>query len=352
MGQRSLRGRVEKSAERVLEEQRSVTPIDVCCAMGWVSPVTVERWRQGRIDVLESELPVRDGRLGELAGHLKAWAAAKGLTPVDAEYLSAARHPRPLRILSDQELEREWRIRWESPDLTARQKEKLAAPPDLLVIIPVKDWTCAECGGTGDFLIMDEPGPLCLTCSDMDHLEFLPSGDAALTRRSKKASRLSAIVVKWNRNRKRYERQGILAESAAIEQAEQECLADADLRARRRERDAERRADEDVEFQKEFAAEITRMFPGCPADRADAIARHAGLRGSGRVGRSAAGRRLDEQAVTLAVRASIRHQDTDYDDLLMSGVPRDEARERISDAIDRVLGVFSRGSAADRRERG
>lgn len=311
--------------------------------MGWLSPVNVERWRQGRIDSLESLLPVRDDRLADLAGYLKDWATAKGLTPADAEYLSAERHSRPLSILSDPDLEKSWRIRWESPDLTTRQKERLAAPPDLLVIIPVKDWKCAECGGTGEFLIMDGAGPLCLTCADMDHLEFLPSGDAALTRRSKKASRLSAVVVRWNKSRKRYERQGILAEPAAIEQAEQQCLADADLRARRRERDAVRRADEDVDFQQKFAEEIGRLFPGCPKDRADAIARHAGLRGSGRVGRSAAGRRLDEQAVALAVRASIRHQDTDYDDLLMSGVPRDDARERIGDEIDRVLAKFSRG---------
>lgn len=335
-----MKGRVEEAAERALAEHRWVTPIDVCVEMGWVNPVNVERWKQGRIDLLESQLPVRDDRLADLVGYLRDWATAKGLTPVDAEYLSTERHSRPLSILSDQELDTSWRIRWESPDLTARQKEKLAAPPDLLVVIPVKDWECAECGGTGDFLIMDGAGPLCLTCADMDHLEFLPSGDAALTRRSKKASRLSAVVVKWNRNRKRYERQGILAESAAVEQAEQQCLADADLRARRRERDAVRRAGEDVEFQKRFADEIGRLFPGCPQDRADDIARHAGLRGSGRVGRSASGRRLDEQAVTLAVRASIRHQDTDYDDLLMSGVPRDAARERISDDIDRVLAAF------------
>jgi hypothetical protein len=337
---KSLKGRVEEAAERALAEQSSVSPIDVCLGMGWVSAVNIENWRQGRVGSVESLLPVQDERLADLALYLRDWAQVKGLNPVDTEYLSVSRNPRPLRILSDPDLEKTWRTRWESPSITARQKEKLAAPPDLVVVIPVRDWECAECEGTGDFLIMDEASPLCLTCADMDHLEFLPSGDAALTRRSKKASRLSAIVVKWSKSRKRYERQGILAEPAAIEQAEQQCLGDADLRARRRERDAVRRADEDVVFQKTFAAEITRLFPRCPAERAHAIASHAGLRGSGRVGRSAAGRRLDEQAVTLAVVASIRHQDTDYDDLLMSGVARDVARERISADIDRVLTSF------------
>ena len=68
---------------------------------------------------------------------------------------------------------------------------------------------------------------------------------------------------------------------------------------------------------------------------------HTSLRGSGRVGRSAAGRSLDEKAMTLAVVASVRHEDTDYDSLLMSGVPRDVARERIKATIDRVLRAWA-----------
>ncbi len=207
--------------------------------------------------------------------------------------------------------------------------------------MPVKDWVCARCTGTGDLLTMDDAGPLCMTCADLDHLVFLGAGDAALTRRAKKASGLSAVVVRWSRSRKRYERRGILVEEAALEQAEQECLADEDARIRRRERDRERRADEDVDLQAAMAAEIARLFPRCPPERAEAIARHTALRGSGRVGRSAAGRALDEQAITLAVVASVRHQDTGYDSLLMSGVPRDLARDRIRPDIDRILASWS-----------
>jgi hypothetical protein len=90
-------------------------------------------------------------------------------------------------------------------------------PADLVVISPLKDWTCAGCNAasaTGDFLIMADVGPLCLTCADMDHLIFLRSGDAALTRRAKQASKLSAVVVRWSRSRKRYQRQGIPREDA------------------------------------------------------------------------------------------------------------------------------------------
>ena len=161
---------------------------------------------------------------------------------------------------------------------------------------------------------MDAPGPLCLACADLDHLVFLPAGDAAVTRRAKRASGLSAVVVRFSRARRRYERQGLLVEEEALERAEQECLADEEARARRRARDAERREREDADLRERLAAEILRLFPGCPRPRAEAIARHTAARGSGRVGRSAAGRALDPAAVELAVLASVRHEDTAYDD--------------------------------------
>lgn len=200
-----------------------------------------------------------------------------------------------------------------------------------------REWTCGECSGTGDLLIMEGPGPLCMTCAEMDHLVYLPSGDAALTRRAKKESRLSAVVVRFSRARKRYERLGILVDEAALQRAESECLADEEARGRRRAREDLRRAEHDLAFQDELAAEILRLFPGCTRERAGAIARHAGARGSGRVGRSAAGQALDPQALTLAVAAAVRHEDTGYDLLLMRGVPRDAAREQVQDETDQVL---------------
>lgn len=210
-------------------------------------------------------------------------------------------------------------------------------PSGLVVIQPVRDWACSECGGSGDLLRMDDAGPLCLPCADLGHLVFLPAGDAALTRRATKASSLSAVVGRWSRARKRYERQGTLVEEQALALAEQQCLSDEDARVRRRERDRIRRASDDEQFCASLAKEITRLFPGCPPGRATAIARHTGLRGSGRVGRSAAGRALDQDAITLAVVASIRHQDTDYDALLMSGLPRDAARDQVAAAIGQAL---------------
>ena len=215
-----------------------------------------------------------------------------------------------------------------------------ARSPELLVIAASRPWTCTACTTEferGDFMTIDDGGPLCLDCADLGHLDFLPRGDTALTRRARRASRLSAVVVQWSRTRKRYERQGILAEPAAIAQAEQECLVDSEARERRRQREAERRAVGDEQFVADLAAAIRAQFPGCSPDRAQRIARHAGARGSGRIARTSAGRALDPETVQLAVVAAVRHEDTRYDDLMMNGVPRGEARELVREDIDRVV---------------
>ncbi|MGW6734372.1 DUF2293 domain-containing protein [Streptomyces sp. NPDC055013] len=217
----------------------------------------------------------------------------------------------------------------------------LATPPPrtgLLVIQPLKRRRCAAChAGPLQMLVLEDGAPRCLNCADLGHLVFLPRGDTALTRRAREESALSAVVVRFNRRKSRYERQGVLVEETGLGRAEQRCLADAEARRRRRARDARRRAREDVRFAEAFAAEIRRLFPGCPADRARDIAAHASARGSGRVGRSAAGRALSEGAVAWAVMASVRHLDTAYDQLLMSGVPRHEARRRIAAAVETTL---------------
>lgn len=208
----------------------------------------------------------------------------------------------------------------------------------LVVFESMKQIHCAECRqGPLRHLVREAGVPRCLDCADLGHLVYLPRGDAALTRRAREASSLSAVVVRFHKRRRRYERQGLLVEDAALARAERACLADAEARARRRERDRLRRAAEDTRFSAAFAAEILRLFPGCPQDRAVAIAAHASVRGSGRVGRSAAGQALDELAVSVAVRAAVRHTDTEYDALLMAGVPRFAARARLAPRIDSIL---------------
>jgi hypothetical protein len=192
---------------------------------------------------------------------------------------------------------------------------------------------------------MEGERPLCLACADLDHLVFLARGDTALTRRASKYSTLRAVVVRFSRSRKRYERQGVLVEESALERAEQECLADAAARERARERAAERREELDERYVSEFAERLGDSFPGCPEPERDAIADHACRKYSGRIGRSAAASRFDPEAIALAVRAHVRHRYTRYDELLAHGVDRGDARASVRDAVDEVVERWRRTSA-------
>lgn len=340
---RKLDRRVARAAEEALAEHGIVTTIDVLLGVGWLSARAVDRWRQGRVEYLERAAAVDASRLSAAIELFDQWARDRGLEPSETDYVARRRDRRALRFTSGgtPEIERAYRTHWASPELSEKERERLAKrqsrPPDLVVISPLKGWTCRACSGTGEFLLMEDAGPVCLRCADMDHLVFLPAGDAALTRRAKKASGLAGVVVRFSRTRRRYERQGILVDEAALEQAERECLADEQSRARRRLREQSRRAAEDVELQGEVAREILRLYPGCPKERAEAIGRHACARGSGRVGRTAAGRALDPGALALAVAAAVRHADTDYDELLMSGLDRAESRARVQPEVERIL---------------
>jgi hypothetical protein len=211
---------------------------------------------------------------------------------------------------------------------------------DIVVFWIVRDSACSECGeelGRGRFLRMEAEHPLCLACADLDHLVFLPRGDTALTRRATRYSTLHAVVVRFSRARKRYERQGVLVEEPALARAEQECLSDADARRLKRERSAARREEVDSAYVAAFAGRVGELFPACGADERQTIAEHACQKYSGRVGRSAAAKNLDASAVELAVRAHIRHEYTNYDELLARGVDRHEARTLVADAVDRIL---------------
>jgi hypothetical protein len=214
MTRKSLNRRVTQAAEAALAEQQYVSTTDVLVGLGWLTPSQIDRWRQGRIESLESVAQVEPSKIAAALEAFERWAQDRRLNPSDTEYLARTRDRRQLRfsVSGDPAIESAYRTHWVSPDLSQPTIERQSRPPDLVVISPIKEWTCTSCGGTGNFLFMEDPGPLCLDCADLGHLDFLPSGDAAMTRRAKRASRLSAIVVRWSRSRKRYERQGILAE--------------------------------------------------------------------------------------------------------------------------------------------
>ena len=106
-------------------------------------------------------------------------------------------------------------------------------------------------------------------------------------------------------------------------------------------RQKERRQERDIRV---FAESIRLRFPGCPADEASSIAKHACEVGSGRVGRSSTA----DDPVRAAVVAHVRHEHTDYDELLNAAIEdwmghrerqdaRLEVREEVREQIDTVL---------------
>jgi hypothetical protein len=86
-----------------------------------------------------------------------------------------------------------------------------------------------------------------------------------------------------------------------------------------------------------FAQRVGELFPGCPVEEQRAIAEHACQKYSGRIGRSAAAKELQPNAIALAVQAHVRHEHTRYDELLANGRARDEARALVATTVAKVI---------------
>jgi hypothetical protein len=382
-----LHVRVAEAAEGALAEQGYVSLIDVLLRVGYLHPVRVDGWRKGRVACLEEWIFVAPEHVQRATALFHEWARRRNLPPMggdtvwngSGEFTSpsggikpplrqAALPPSseaadlaptagPQRNLQfsrsgDPAVERAYRTHYLSPALPEKKqeklREKLSKPPELVVFDIYKESKCSECEtelDKGSLLFMEANRALCLECADPGHLVYLPRGDATLTRRARKFSTLSAVVVKFARARGRYERQGALVEEAALQKAEAECLSDADGRARKRERAAILRVDEEEKVATALALRILELFPRCPPEEARTIAEHAAERGSGRIGRTAAGRRLEDESVRLAVIASIRHRHTNYDEILMETADRPGARAQVRDQIHEILRAW--GPAED-----
>lgn len=337
-------------AEDALAHHQYVSAIDVLTGMGLLAPAHFDAWRKGRIDFLER---IIQGNLKKISRSMKLfhqWARAKGLRPSETRYMRSTRAGKVDLQFSksgDPDIERRYRTHYVSPALSERKREKLeqrlSRAPQPVVFQILRESQCTECGAElppNSFLCMEAEQPLCLPCAGRGDLEYLPAGDTAVTRRSAKYSGRMAVVVRFSKSRGRYERQGILVESAALERAEQECTLDSDARASARARAAALRREQDSELITRMSEQMLMLFPGCPPDEARAIAGHTAARGSGRVGRTAAGRNLDEQALAAAVAAAVRHKHTDYDALLAGGLDRALARQRVGDQVRAILGAW------------
>jgi hypothetical protein len=226
---KKLADRVTRAAEAALATQNYVSSIDVLIGIGWLDPGAAKRWRQGQVDYLERVVQVNLSRISDAMHLFRSWATREGLKPSETHYVARTPGRPTLRFSRGgaAEIERGYRTHWVSPKLSEKKQERLAAKasraPELVVVQPLHDaWKCHRCGGSGALLIMENPGPACLRCVGLDDLEFVPAGDALLTRRAKAKSARHAVVVRFSKNRGRYERQGLLAERQALCAAQSE----------------------------------------------------------------------------------------------------------------------------------
>jgi hypothetical protein len=223
-----LADRVARAAEAALAAQHFVSAIDILVGIGWLDFGTVQRWRRGQIDCLEEVVQVNRLRISEAMRLFEAWSIGRGLLPSPTAYVGGTPGRPTLRFSRDGNpaIEASYQTHWVSPELSEKKRERLAETasraPELVVVQPLNtEWVCHRCGGTGDLLMMENPGPACLRCAGLDDLEYLPAGDALLTRRAKSKSSRHAVVVRFSRTRRRYERQGLLVEPQALADAQE-----------------------------------------------------------------------------------------------------------------------------------
>jgi hypothetical protein len=146
--------------------------------------------------------------------------------------------------------------------------------------------------------------------------EYLPRGNAFLTRRAKKGPHW-VLMGSYNKREGYRRSKGVYAPSATIEEARVAEQATAEKREQSRERSRLRREKSEARYRREFRGACIRFLDFAPehSDLAEWIAietaEHACEVHSERVGRTS---RLDmDEKVVLAVRAHIRHTYTFYD---------------------------------------
>ncbi len=260
-----------RAAEAALAHHQYASALDILTGTGLLAPTHVEFWRKGRIDFLERTIQANLKKISLSTAMFRQWALEKGLKPSETHYVRRTRAgivDLQFSKSGDPGIEKNYRTHYVSPSLSERKQEqitqKLGSPAQPVVFEILRDSACSECGvelARGSFLLMEAEQPLCLPCARLNDLEYLPAGDAALTRRSGRYSRRTAVVVRFSRSRGRYERQGTLVEPSALEKAEQECLEDAAERARARAAGAAKRKEKDRELVAQMTSEIRRLFP-------------------------------------------------------------------------------------------
>ena len=227
-----LEQRVIGTAEEILSKQSYVRPMDVLIAIGWLQQIHARDRQRGKIPFLEKVIQCNLTKLNRALECLHKWALKKGLKPSETIYMSHNTTSRKqLRFSKTEEptVEQKYSTHYISSTLgekkIQRLKEKWEQSPDLIVFYLINDSKCDECHKElfkGSLLFKNGNKAECVNCAKLESLVFLPSGNAKLTHRAKNYSNKSAIVVKFSRTRKRYDRQGIMIEKEALKKAQSE----------------------------------------------------------------------------------------------------------------------------------
>ncbi|KAJ9297194.1 hypothetical protein DTO271G3_4487 [Paecilomyces variotii] len=177
--------------------------------------------------------------------------------------------------------------------------------------------------------------PLEKTCIEKDPLPagyiFVRRGDVYITRHCRSKTKDSKRTVYLVYDAKGKHTLGIRVPKDIYDSVLSDATATASSRA-----DAVKVRDErDLTRSRKL---LLAQFPKIPPSSLEKILEHAFLKGSGRVGRST--KRSDERKAELAVEAHIRHLHTPYEELLDEGMQRDEARDRVWDAVQEVKAAW------------
>ena len=148
--------------------------------------------------------------------------------------------------------------------------------------------------------------------------EFLPTGDAFVTRTVKAAGRTGCAWQPRSRHRAHRRLIGLWAPADAIRAAEEQAKATSEKRAAARTVNARSRARREQQYHEQLREAVLAFLDFAPEHAelaeqiATEIAAHAAMVGSGRAGRTQLFS-LEEKA-RLAARAHIRHRHTQYED--------------------------------------
>jgi hypothetical protein len=232
MNRQELSKKVISIAKQALDAKQYVSSIDILLGLGYLSPTVLEDWRRGRFPYLEQHLQANLNKLSFAMQCFRQWTTKNGLLPRETAYVQKSTN-RTIHLRfsksGQEQIEKHYRTHYISHSLTQQKQQrlmkKIEKSPEPIVYIIIRESQCSQCKKTlpgGSFLMTDNDKPYCMGCSPYNDLVFLPSGDALLTRRAKKYSSISTVVVKFSNTRKRYERQGILITETALQRAGEE----------------------------------------------------------------------------------------------------------------------------------